>query len=356
MRRRRGTKQHSEWSRSRILILAVAFFIALGLGTLGMNAISRMSQVAAASGTGECQPKYEKCMSSARTSADQSKCETDFKSCVRGKGCEKILPAGGSGKSCRDLPDCEAHCVQAGAGGGGGITSCCQGGPQHKPPCRDKVDGKCVTKPGEGKGEPKDDKGKGDPKGEEKGKGDEKGKGEGGKPPELPKPPEKKPKEQQPQDQKCMQDPNAPECKKAQNPWYCSIPGGSLFSSKCSDNAELPHTGQTGDSASEVISDLATSPIVSPSSESGAAQPVDQQAQPTVPQGAQHIPVQQQPASEPPAAQAPSQSGGYTSPEFSGFTPPSAETPLTQEERSAAWWTLEGLRNGLVQLLSFWPW
>lgn len=312
MRSRQKTRKRASWSCSRILILALTFFASAGLGTLGINAVSSMSQMAMleVSHHAQCTQVKEEC------------------------GCDKIKDKR-TGKCIKGENKYLCTCTEPKSGEQGKCfkTGCCARNPSG---CGS------AGKGGDGKKEP--------PKKEEP-------KGEGGKPPELPK---GEPKQKNPQDQKCMQDANAPECKQAQNPWYCSIPGGSLFSSKCSENAELPQTGQAGGNASEAISDLAGSPVSSPSSpsvESSAVQPVEEQAPPTVPTGPAAQVAAQELSAPASTAPVPPPLGGYTPPEFSGFTSPDGETPLTESQRNEAWWTLEGLRSSLSNLvnwLTFW--
>lgn len=353
MRRRRGTNQHSEWSRSRILILAVTFFAAAGLGTLGINVISQSSQVAAAGLTRTSPNSCEIARQKALGKDNDGPATDTFTG--EGDGAQTLSNCYGAiiteeGKKARDDPEkygplqaIEKHYKCTGRESGTVTVdknivtsvSTASGSPGK---CPKNVINKGLKDKGKEEGQsPKDDKKKEEP---------------GGKP-EIPPPPEKKPKDGKPEDEKCKQDPSAPECKQAQRPFYCGIPGSSLFSSKCSEDAHLPQA-PSPIGIDEALSNLAESPAA-PRSESSEA-PVAQSR--TVTEDVQRIEtggpksVSERIAQTSPS---PQPDNNYTPPESTGFTAPNTQT-LTQEERSAAWWTLEGLRNGLVQLLSFWPW
>ena len=356
MRRRRGTKQNSEWSRSRILILAVTFFAAAGLGTLGINAISRVGQVAAAGLTRTSPDSCDVARQKALGKDNDGPATDTFTG--EGDGAQTLSKCYGAiiteeGKKARDDPArygplqaIEKHYKCTGRESGtvtvdkGIVTSVstASGSPGK---CPEKVINKGLK-----------DKGKGEPPKDDKKKDDGKGKGGEGKAPEIPPPPEKKPKQEQPKDEKCMQDPNAPECEQAQRPFYCSIPGSSLFSSKCSEDAHLPQTpSPTG--VDEALSNLAESPAApglesseAPVAQSGAVTEGVQRIETGGPKSVSERIAQTSPSPQP--------DNNYAPPESTGFTALNTQTPLNQEERSAAWWTLEGLRNGLVKWLNSW--
>ncbi|MBI2612240.1 hypothetical protein HYW59_00270 [Candidatus Kaiserbacteria bacterium] len=350
MKRRRRKPEFFPLSRPRNLALAVSILIIGGLAVAGVAETSRVGQYSAASAkSGTCEPRYKQCTQDPYK--DPYTCELEFQRCVlEEKKCSQKINLGKDNYRCNDNADCQIHCTESWKSNNkSGTLTCCKGDAKHVNKCRDEVDGKCITGPG--KGTPKQPK---PPEGQQKGQGE----GKGGMP-ELPKPPQKQPKPESPSQgqQNCQQNPSSPECKQAQQPFYCSIPGASYVSSNCSAGAETVQRTADGDKVEDELANFAkapedqtlvtTEPSLRPSSPSPL--PIDSRLE-----GEER---RLQTAQPPESEAAPPPAGTYVPQEFSGFNAPSpaAVSDVPQAEKAVAWWSLEGLKNGLRRLLDFLP-
>ncbi|OGG79213.1 hypothetical protein A3A39_03880 [Candidatus Kaiserbacteria bacterium RIFCSPLOWO2_01_FULL_54_13] len=359
MRRRQRTKR-LQLTAPVVALLAVTFLVSAGLGMAGFSIVSRTGQVAAAAaGQGECEPEYQKCLKANPKQKD--KCENEFQQCVLiNRECvyTKEAPAGGKDNfACNKNADCQIHCTESWTSNkkGSGSLVCCKGGAKHVNPCRDEVDGKCVSGPY--KGVPKD-------QAQPPLDGKDKGKEGGGMPkmPEMPKGGEGKPPPKdsgkEAKDQDCQKNPSAPECsKQANKPGYCGIPGAtfvtSFFSSKCSEDTSRMQASSTtkdleGARIEQALKELASGPKApsSPNSEPSDALPMYKWSG--------DIKRAEDPrratAQEPPPA--PSQGITQLVTESTFAVPDLPQTPLTQENRTVLQATLDALKNSIVSLLN----